>query len=69
MDGTHRPINKAESFSPLNHSASEKISERIAETIRSLSAVVNFLNMECQLNTLWNSLLFITKHIARLFSR
>jgi hypothetical protein len=45
MDGTHNPIKIDASFSPLNHSVSEKTKERMAESIRSLSVAVNFLNI------------------------
>lgn len=31
IEGTHRPINIAASFSPLNHKSSEKIKEENAE--------------------------------------
>jgi hypothetical protein len=45
MDGTQRPIKMADSLSPLNQSASEKIRERNAEPISRISATVNFLIM------------------------
>ncbi len=46
MDGTHKPIKMAASFSPLNQSVSEKTKERIADSSNSLSVVVNFLNIK-----------------------
>jgi hypothetical protein len=45
MVGTQRPTNIACCLSPLNHKASEKISEIKAATNSNLSAMVNLLNM------------------------
>lgn len=45
MDGTQRPTKIADSLSPLNQSVSEKIRERNAAPISSISATVNFLIM------------------------
>ena len=46
MDGTHKPIKMAASFSPLNQSVSEKTNEKIADSISSLSVGVNFVNIK-----------------------
>jgi len=45
MDGTQMPMNMAAFASPLKYSISEKTSERKAAINRSLSAIVNFLNI------------------------
>jgi predicted transcriptional regulator len=45
IDGTQRPIKIAEFTSPLKYNISEKISEIIAAINKSLSVIVNFLNM------------------------
>ena len=45
MDGTHKPMKMAASASPLKYNTSEKMSERKAEINKSISVIVNFLNI------------------------
>lgn len=45
IDGTQMPMKIAAFGSPLKYSISEKISDRNADINKSLSVVVNFLNM------------------------
>lgn len=42
IEGTHKPIKMAASFSPLNHNNSENIKEVNAETSISMSEALNF---------------------------
>lgn len=46
MDGTHKPIKMADSFSPLNHNSSEKIKDRNAAVSIKKSDAVKFLNIK-----------------------
>lgn len=53
MDGTQMPMKMAAFVSPLKYSISEKMSERNAAINSSLSAVVNFLNMNDRFEFCW----------------
>lgn len=46
IEGTHKPIKIADSFSPLNHNSSEKIKERNAAVSINKSEAVKFLNIK-----------------------
>ena len=46
MEGTQRPTKSACSLLPVNHINSEKTRERSAATNKSISALVNFLNID-----------------------
>lgn len=45
MDGTHKPMKIADSFSPLNHNNSENTKERNAAVSIKKSESVKFLNI------------------------
>lgn len=45
IEGTHKPINIAASFSPLNHSNSEKINDENAAISIKKSEGVNFFSI------------------------
>lgn len=50
MEGTHRPMNRPASLSPLNHSTSENTRERNAASNINRSVIVNFLSIVFFLN-------------------
>ena len=45
IEGTHNPMKLPSAFSPLKYSNSENTNDNKAATNKSLSAVVNFLNI------------------------
>lgn len=45
MEGTHKPMNIAASFSPVNHRYSEKMRDKNADNNMIRSDGVNFLSM------------------------
>ena len=54
MEGTHKPINRAESLSPLNHRTSEKTRERNAESSINRSVIVNLLSIKIYFKSVIN---------------